>query len=113
MSKTQNDQHWAIAQITKQATTGTPISPDPDGWVDALPHLDGVACQFQPDATLQWSYLWFDDGYRAANLPSGLQDCEDRELDRHAAAALLDAGCRYRPVALNDVQTADTGVSDS
>jgi len=106
------NQHWAIAQITKQATTGTPISPDPDGWVEALPMLDGIACQFQPDGTLSWSYLWFDDGYKAANLPTGLKDCEDRELDRHAAAALLAGGCRYRPVALGDVHTGIEEESD-
>jgi hypothetical protein len=89
----------ALAQISKQATTGTPVTPGPDGWLDALPQLDGVACKFQMEDSLSWSFVWHEDGaFHAAELPPGLEHRENCDLSRHEAGALLDGGLRYRPV---------------
>jgi len=98
------DTNYAIAQITKQATTGTPVTPGPDGWVDALPQLDDVACEWQMKDSLLNSHLWFEDGdYYATNLPSGLEDREDTPLSRNEAVALLEGGLSHSPVDLSEV----------
>lgn len=99
-----HDKQHAITQITKQATTGTAITPSPDGWVSVLPELDGVACEWQCEDSLLDSYLWFEDGaFRAADLPPGLEDREGRELDRFEAAALLEGGVFHKPVDMSEV----------
>jgi hypothetical protein len=98
----------ALAQISKQATTDTPVTPDPDGWLGALPELDGVACKFQMEDSLSWSYLWHADGaYHASDLPPGLEHRENCDLSRHEAGALLDGGLRNRPVDRQEVGDGD------
>jgi hypothetical protein len=98
----------ALAQIGKQATTETPVTPGPDGWLDALAELDGVACKFKMQDSLSWSFVWHEDGaYHASNLVPGLEDRENGELSRHEAGALLDGGLRYRPVDRQEVGGAE------
>ena len=94
-----------LAEISKQASTGTPVTPLPEEWVRALPRLEGVACEWTMEDTLMSSYLWFEDGdYYAANLPSGLENREDTPLNVHAAAALLEGGISHKPVDLEEVR---------
>jgi len=101
----EGDRERAIAQITEQATTGTPITPGPDGWVDALPQLDDVACEWQMEDSLLDSHLWWEDGdYYAANLPSGLEDREETPLSRNEAAALLEGGVMHKPIGMSEVE---------
>lgn len=94
-----------MAEISKQATTGTALTPLPEEWVRALPDLDGVACEWTMEDTLQPSYLWWEDGdYYATNLPSGLEDREDTPLGVNEAAALLEGGISHKPVDLEEVR---------
>jgi len=99
-----DDTQRAIAKITEQATTGTPLTPSPEGWASALPQLNGVACEWQFEDCLKDSYLWFEDGgFRATDLPPGLEDHEGRDLDRIEAVSLLEGGLMHKPVDLAEV----------
>lgn len=92
-----------LKRIAEQATTGTAISPSPEGWVRALPHLHGVACEWCMDDMLFDSYLWWEDGdYYATNLGPGLEHREHVPLDRFGAAALLE-GTLHKPVTIEEV----------
>jgi len=93
-----------VSKIAEQAATDTAITPAPNEWVRALPELDGVACEWTMEDSLDSSYVWFDDGdYYAAELPPGLEDREERALDRYEAAALLDGGVFHSPVDVSEV----------
>lgn len=97
----------ALEMIAKQATTGTALTPTPGGWVRALPHLDGVACAFQPEDSLTTAHVWYDDGdYWASGLPPGLEDREGEPLSEHAAAALLEGGVMHEPVDVEEIDDA-------
>lgn len=92
-----------IAEITKQATTGTAITPTPEEWAKALPKLDGVACEWIMMDSLSRSHLWWEDGdFYATGLGPGLEESEDRPLNRYEAAALLE-GTMHEPVDLEEV----------
>ncbi len=93
-----------VSKIAEQAATDTAITPAPNEWVRALPELDGVACEWTMEDSLTSSYVWFeDDSYYAAELPPGLDDREERALDRYEAAALLDGGVFHSPVDVSEV----------
>jgi len=99
------DAKRAIAKIAEQATTGTSLTPSPEGWVSALPHLENVACKWQFEDSLKDSYLWYEDGmFRASNLPSGLEDREGRDLDRIEAITLLQGGVFHSPIELSEAK---------
>ena len=92
-----------LAKIATQASTGEGLTPSPSEWVKALPHMDGVACEWSMEDTLFRSYMWHEDGdYYARQLGPGLEDREDVPLDRHAAAALLE-GIMHKPVDRSEV----------
>lgn len=95
----------ALVQIAEQAATGTPITPSAEGWVEALPELDDIACEWTMEDSLLSSYLWWEDGaYYATDLPSGLEHREDVPLEETEALALLQSGLLHQPVEISEVE---------
>lgn len=98
-------QSRAVKKIAEAAATDTYATLSSDGWLEGLRALPEVACEFTMEDCLTNSYLWWDgESFRATDLPSGLEESEDKPLSRHEAGALIDSTALRKPIAKQEVE---------